>query len=156
MRKVALLALLAGSVAYGAPSASACHITQPLNPRCHVHSAAFTGTTQMGCFGCPGPRPGTASLSVTSGVVINGSAHADYTAVLPADTTCIISGTATGNVTGAVNVNFNWVRLGAVAVITTTGDINGAGVATFVITSPVGNPCGGPITAQVAGAVAGT
>jgi len=121
---------------------------------------AFTGTASIGCFGCPGPRPGTAVLSGTGvtleGNVISGTANATYTVTDPADVTCVITGSATGSVTGAINVGFTWLRVGATAVITTTGEVNGAGAAVFVVTSPVGNPCGGPVTATVVGAVAGT
>ena len=44
----------------------------------------------------------------------------------------------------------------ATAVITTAGDINGAGIAAFAVTSPIGLPCGGPVDATVAGSVAGS
>ncbi|HWL35973.1 MAG TPA: hypothetical protein VNQ77_07245 [Frankiaceae bacterium] len=150
MKLFLLATLLTGSVAHAAPVASACR-TQPLNPRCAV---GFTGVASIGCFGCPGPRPGTATLTVVGAAF--GSASASYTVVDPADATCVISGSATGSVTGAIDVNFTWLRVGATAVITTTGDIDGAGAAVFVVTSPVGNPCGGPVTAQVAGAIEGT
>ena len=80
---------------------------------------------------------------------------ATYT-VFESPTTCPITGSANGATTGDVVVQFNWTRVGATAVITTTGDINGGGVAVFAVTDPIGNPCGGPVTAVVAGAIAGT
>lgn len=123
-------------------------------------AVAFTGTANISCFGCPGTPSGTASLTgvgvTLDAQVVNGSATANYTVTEPTDETCVVTGTANGSVTGAIDVSFNWIRVGATAVITTTGDVNGAGVAVFVVTSPVGNPCGGAVTATVAGAVAGT
>jgi hypothetical protein len=129
---------------------------------CHVTSsgcgsggaAAFTGTSFINCFGC-GTSNGNASLNIVgasaSGGPINGAANATFTVNEPA-ATCPVQGSAVGSTTGALAVNFVWTRLGATAVITTSGDIGGAGVAAFVV---VGNPCGGPVTATLAGAIAG-
>jgi hypothetical protein len=89
----------------------------------------------------PGPTPNT---SATYSVQEDGGAN------------CVITGSATGTTTGAVNTVFNWTRIGAVAVISTTGDINGQGVAAFIVTSPKGLPCGGAVEAYVAGALVGT
>ncbi len=124
-------------------------------------AVAFTGTASITCFGC-GDSNGTAALTgvgaTVEGGVVNGSATATYT--VHEDNAvgieCVVSGTANGSTTGAVAVNFNWTRVGAVAVITTSGQINGAGVAGFAVTSPVGPPCGGPVQALVVGAIAGT
>jgi hypothetical protein len=120
-------------------------------------AVAFVGSANITCFGC-GDSAGTASLTgvgVVNGGAANGSASATYTVHEDTGAGCIVSGTASGSVSGAVNVDFNWTRVGAVAVISTTGDVNGQGVAAFVVTSPVGNPCGGAVSAEVAGAVAG-
>jgi hypothetical protein len=38
MKKLLLLALVASGIAVGAPSASACHLTDPTNPQCYRHS----------------------------------------------------------------------------------------------------------------------
>ena len=150
MRKIVLPILVALSTIQGAPTANAhCHPTQPGNPRCW--GGAFSGNARIACFGC-GVSNGTASLQF---LPLLASATATYTVNEPVGATCVITGSASGTVTGAVNVSFNWTRVGATAVITTTGDVNGAGVAGFVVTSPVGNPCGGAVTAQVAGVVTG-
>lgn len=121
-------------------------------------AGVFHGTAHINCFGC-GDSSGTAALSVTGEV--NGVAkteaavNASYT--LHEDSlTCPAVGTASGGFSGAVNGSFTWTRVGASAVITTAGDINGAGIAAFAVTSPVGLPCGGPVNATVVGSVAGT
>jgi hypothetical protein len=126
--------------------------------------AVFVGTAHINCFGC-GVSNGTADLqgqdpSVTAEVETDDlaleGAVATYTVFEPTGATCVISGSANGTTTGELaTVNFSWTRVGAVAVITTTGEINGAGVAAFVVTSPIGNPCGGPVDATVVGTVAG-
>jgi hypothetical protein len=78
------------------------------------------------------------------------------TANEPADVTCVVTGTASGKVLGVIDVDFNWTRVGATAVITTSGDISGAGAAVFIVTDPHGNPCGVEVTAEVVGVLAGT
>ncbi|MDQ1696609.1 MAG: hypothetical protein QOJ03_1962 [Frankiaceae bacterium] len=119
---------------------------------------AFQGNAHINCFGC-GASSGTAALKVTGVVngasVVQGAVNATYT-VTEATATCPAVGSANGSFTGAVNGTFTWTRVGATAVLTTTGDIKGAGIAAFAVTSPVGLPCGGPVTAQVVGSVAGT
>lgn len=121
-------------------------------------TAEFDGTAHIDCFAC-GTSSGTASLSALgvwlNGQPISGPVDATFTA-FGSPGTCPVTGTASGSTTGAVNVNFNWTRLGAVAVITTSGDINGFGVATFTVTEPIGVPCGGPVDATVAGVITGT
>lgn len=120
-------------------------------------AGVFTGEASINCFGC-GVSSGTATLSVTgevNGVAqVGASASATYT-VTEIPSQCPVTGSANGTVSGAVNVTFAWTRVGATALITTSGDINGGGTAVFAVTSPVGNPCGGPVTANFAGAVAG-
>ncbi len=120
-------------------------------------AAAFTGNAHINCFGC-GSSTGTASLSV-AGIVgttfVDGSESASFTVVEGTGPTCVISGSASGSATGALNLSFTWTRLGAVAVVTTVGDIDGAGLATFVVTSPVGNPCGRSADVSVVGSIAG-
>jgi hypothetical protein len=127
--------------------------------------AVFTGTAHINCFGC-GTSTGTAELagqdpSVSAEVETDDAeletAHAAYSVQEDGGTSCVITGTATGTTVGELaTVSFNWTRIGAVAVISTTGEINGAGVAVFVVTSPIGLPCGGPVDATVVGTVAGT
>ena len=152
MRRTALVSLAVAALAVApvaVPSASAAT----------GGAVAFTGTAYLDCFGC-GYSHGTADLSViglVGGNVVDGPAYADYTMVQPnISPFCMISGSASGYVTGTVNVTFNWTRVGALALIGTTGDITGLGFATFTVTSPTGVPCGGPVVAQFEGTVAGT
>lgn len=152
LRSAILVASVAASLATTVMPASA------------AGAGAFIGTAHINCFGC-GTSPGTASLTVegastaapgTAIVSTTPNVTATYTAVEDNDpTTCVISGTATGSTTGAVTVSFNWTRVGAAAVITTSGDINGAGAAVFVVTSPAGIPCRSAVDAVVVGALAG-
>lgn len=118
----------------------------------------FNGTATIGCFGC-GTSSGQANLKVTGTAKGKALAQkpvtATYTVTEPS-ATCPATGTATGSFSGAITGTFTWTRVGANAVITTTGDIKGAGVAAFAVTKPKGLPCGGPVTATVAGSVAGT
>lgn len=131
------------------------------SPSTAAGAAGFVGTAHVNCFGC-GSSPGTATLTVTcvdlgpGGNPCIGTVYATFIAVEDNDpTTCVISGTATGSTTGVLVVSFNWTRVGAMAVITTNGDINGAGTAAFVITSPIGIPCRSAVDAEIAGWLAG-
>ena len=118
----------------------------------------FNGQAHIPCFGC-GVSSGTASLSfsgVANGkVIVLGPMNATFTDT-EQSTTCPVMGTANGSFTGALNGTFTWSRVGATAIITTSGDLNGVGVAAFVVVQPKGLPCGGPVTADVVGSVAGT
>lgn len=122
----------------------------------------FHGTATIDCFGCASTT-GTASLVVTG--VLGGNAlvgapatarfNAMYPPVILRQIDCLVVGVAHGSVSGAVDVEFNWTRLGAVAVITTTGEVTGVGTATLFVTSPAGVPCGQRVTATFAGAIGG-
>jgi hypothetical protein len=142
LRTAIIVASVAAAVATTSTPASAAAVV------------AFAGTATIDCFGC-GDSQGTAELTGAGSVAGNvGSAHADYTVHEGTGTDCVISGTAEGGVTGALNVSFNWNRVGAVALINTTGDVNGSGTAAFVVTGPAGLPCGAHnLTALVAGEV---
>lgn len=150
LRTLGMSAAIAGSLGLG---------TTPANA---AGGGVFTGTASINCFGC-GTSTGTADLCVVvwvndddAGVCVTGiNTTATYTVAEPAGATCVATGTANGTTTGVIDVIFDWTRVGAVAVISTSGDINGSGVAAFKVTSPVGVPCGGPVTAQVVGAVIG-
>ena len=133
-----------------------------------VGAGEFEGFATISCFGCGGTQPGTAELAVNGvngttpvvGAVIlpgqTGNVHAAYTVIEGTGTDCVIQGQAFGTTTGAVNTAFTWSRFGAVAIISTTGDINGPGVAAFVVTT-AGLPCGtNNLQALVVGALAGT
>lgn len=117
---------------------------------------AFTGTANVDCFGC-GPTECDASLTVV-GLPASGGGDVECTANEPGGALCLVQGTASGTVTGTgglagFSVDFNWTRVGATAVITVSGSTNGAGAAVFVAT---GVTCGAAVSAQVAGAIAGT
>ena len=151
LRNVVLAAAVAGATAMTGTPANA------------AGAGVFTGVASINCFGC-GVSNGSADLWVTG--VVGTTPAAAVQGVTPPNakatfsvteipSQCPVTGSAVGVVTGAVNVGFSWTRVGATAVITTTGDINGGGAAAFAVTSPVGNPCGGAVTAQVVGAVAG-
>jgi hypothetical protein len=150
-------AFLRTTVAVAAAAASIAMVGTPADA---AGAVVFTGTANIDCFGC-GVSTGTAELTGVGTLldpanpVLTGAATANYTVNEPDGATCVVTGAASGTVTGAVDLSFNWTRVGAVAVITTSGDVEGAGVALFVVTSPVGNPCGGPVTAQVVGVAAG-
>ena len=129
------------------------------NPAAAASAVTFTGTANINCFGC-GASTSTATLKVSGTIngttYVNATANAIYT-VTEAPATCPATGSAEGDVTiGANSVHFTWTRVGANAVINTSGAINGFGTITFAVTSPVGPPCGGPLTATVAGWLAGT
>jgi hypothetical protein len=157
VRTFGLVAAVAASVGLSTPSASAAGAAV----------IVFQGTAHINCFGC-GTSTGTASLGGTGVRSSNlaaapemGAATASYTVQEDAGVSCVVTGSADGTVTGFVNVTFHWLRVGALAVITTAGDVTGAGVAGFEVKGPDGNPllgvpCGGPVDANVAGAVAGT
>lgn len=176
VRKVTTWALLASFafapsavVAYGGGTCVHYHgpMTYP-NPHgggIHVHggnchpsgpATAFSGQAHVNCFGC-GDSTGTASLFIgpSGSADISPNATATFTVNEP-PSTCPATGSAAGTVTGAINVNFTLTRLGSLAVISTTGEITGAGIANIVVTSPLGNPCGGPADLQLAGTLTGT
>jgi hypothetical protein len=120
---------------------------------------AFDGTWRSDCFGC-GSSDAEMSLSVTSagsgGAGVGQPAWSSFTANEPADATCLLSGSASGHISGAIEVDFNWTRLGPFAVISMTGHVNGIGTGTFTLTSPIGLPCTvSGATAIVTGQVAG-
>ncbi len=120
----------------------------------------YTGVDHVTWFGC-GPTTGAADLCLTGcfrGSVRLGCtvAHATFTAQECTGVDCVISGTATGSVTGGIALSVNWTRLGALAVVTTTGDVNGARYAALEVVGPSGLPCGGPLDARFAGFLVGT
>jgi hypothetical protein len=117
------------------------------------------GTASVDCFGC-GTSSCYAALTVAGAVgttaFAGGAGTTSCTANEPANSACVVTGSASGRVEGAVNVDFNWTRVGVTAVITTSGDINGAGAAVFVVTDPHGNPCGHAVQALVTVQLDGT
>jgi hypothetical protein len=158
MRHFLLAIALVASVQTGAPAADSRPGVYP-----------FNGTMSFDCFGC-----GTSGGSVRGGsfcVVSKDSAacayprgeqalfgsntSADYVANEPADVTCIITGSASGYMWGALNVDFNWTRMGHVFIITTSGDVNGAGTGVFQVIEPMGIPCGQPAVGYLVGEIAG-
>lgn len=132
----------------------------PITPASAAASAAtFHGTAVVGCFGCGdyGP-PGNNAWFTVSGIldgtgVLNAAGQASVGVSEPIGVTCVLSGRASGLVTvdGVGTTYLHWTRTGAFAVVLTGW---GSGPATFVITSPFGNPCGGMVTASFAGSLA--
>jgi hypothetical protein len=140
MRRTALKAILRSAIVVASLATAVATTGAPASATGVI---AFDGTATISCFGC-GDKPGTAALTgvgVNNGAAVSGSASASYTVHEGTGTGCVVSGAADGTVTGAINVSFNWNRVGAVAVINTTGDINGSGEAAFVVTT-AGLPCG--------------
>jgi hypothetical protein len=135
------------------------------SPASAAGSVTFDGDVVIDCFGC-GASNGSGTLCV-NGTVDNGrpvvclpgtanDPNVSTTFVVNGPAiTCQLTGDAAGTTAGDVNVSFEWIRVGATAVITTSGDIDGSGTATFTVTSPPGNPCGMPVTAHVTGTVTG-
>lgn len=120
----------------------------------------FEGSASIGCFGCGtyGPAGNGACFSVTGVIhgtaVVNAGGCATFTVTEPIGATCVVSGSAQGEITlGGDTYTFTWTRFGAVAIISVP-DL-GTGAATFLVTSPAGNPCGGSVTARFAGELAG-
>jgi hypothetical protein len=82
------------------------------------------------------------------------NAHATFTLV-NSQPLCLATGDAWGSVTGAVQTDFTWTRVGGTAFITTSGGSvgNGNGTATFTVTSPAGIPCGQTVRATATGLI---
>ena len=156
MKAILRSAVLAGSVAMSVAVGMS-----PASAHDNGGAFAFTGEATIGCFGCGeyGPTGNSATFSVTGawtdGDTESASPHTASFKVIEHPTECPVTGYANGNTSGSVAVSFDWTRVGATAVITTNGDVDGAGTAVFKVTDPVGLPCGGKVTAQFAGAVAG-
>jgi hypothetical protein len=155
LRTAGLVAALAGSLAVTAPPAAADEGVFP-----------FFGTIHSNCFGC-GSATGSGYVCVVTpdgaacvyyprarraGITYNTSLN--FTESEPTGVGCLLTGSASGTATGAINVTFSLTRLGSFFVITTSGDVNGAGVGALQVTSPLGVPCGGPVDAQIAGSIA--
>jgi hypothetical protein len=65
-----------------------------------------------------------------------------------------VASTISGTFEGAFHATFTWTRIGAVALVTTRGDLDGDGVGAAAFTQPV-NPCFEFATLTVAFSVAG-
>lgn len=79
---------------------------------------------------------GTGTCQIT-GTTTNGQVHVLAPAgmafsVMPGSLPRCAQDTATGTMAGALNVAFTWTRFGEAGVVTTTGDLNGAGAGAFV------------------------
>ena len=132
----------------------------PAAPASALNVAVVTGTATIGCFGCGtyGPAGNSASFTVSGTILgttaINGPGSPSFTVTEPVGAICVVSGSATGtiSVAGFPPSGFNWTRTGPIALVTSD---YGTAVIVFVVTSPVGNPCGGAVTATFAGALVG-
>lgn len=146
IKRITLLAIGAGIAVVASMS----------TPATAASVAVFTGTAHINCFGC-GASTGTASLkaigSINGATAVNVPISASYS-VVEASATCPATGSAAGSYSGKYSGNFTWTRVGAIAVISTTGAISGPGLAVFAVTSPLGLPCGKAVTATVAGVLA--
>ncbi|HVF04107.1 MAG TPA: hypothetical protein VNA20_04650 [Frankiaceae bacterium] len=151
-------AILRSAVLAATAATALAMTTAPANA---AGAVAFTGEATINCFGC-GPSSGSANLAVTG--TVNGTTqvatHGSWNAtagfsVNEPSATCPATGSASGSVSGAgFTVTFNWTRVGATAVITTAGHINGGGSAAFKADAAL--PCGAVgVKATFAGSVAG-
>jgi hypothetical protein len=140
----------------------------PLLPAAPAHAAvgtyAFSGVAAEGCYGCgvtTGHFAGTFTGVVGDHAYVSAPLVMNYTTVNPTGT-CPVTAIASGDmrVSDAVSSDYwtyNWTRSYAdVVLATTTGSSNGLFVATYVVTSPVGTGCGGPVTIDMRGTGAGT
>ena len=118
----------------------------------------FTGPANINCIGC-GVSTGTADLvftgEVNGRIVVLGPGYASFTVNSPTGVMCMTTGSASGSITGAVNVCFNGTRVGNQVVLTVSGDPGPFGRATLFTTSPIGNWCGGAVTMSVEGWIGG-
>jgi hypothetical protein len=132
-------------------------------------AATFEGVARIGCFGCGsyGPSGNSADIWVT-GLVDGGQASARYgvdpsnatatfTVNEPTGAGCLLNGAASGTVTvqtsaGPKSSPFTWQRVGSEATITLSA-WGAIAYAHFSVTSPIGNPCGGPVDAYFDGFV---
>lgn len=127
-------------------------------PVAAVTLGEFHGDAILPCFGCGRRDDGTFHGTFTGVIGDEPVAGAPMGASFSyEEPVCPVLGNASGTavVVDVAQVDFTWTRVGAHAVITFSGDVSGNGVATFVVTSPAGNPCGQPVTAIVAGTVVG-
>ena len=154
----ATLAALAGGTLTGSPA----HADGPdaLAFTCTAHIPGFGVSDLPQNDGTCGGTSAAAGIGDGASVAGTGNFSAVYSYTEPT-LTCPALGTANGTATvGGVSENFSWLRIGAVAVITLNDGSGsatdlGAAVATFAVTSPVGNPCGHDVTAQAAGVALG-
>ena len=140
---------------FGVIAAAAAAVGVTAAPASAEGALVLTGSAEIACFGC-GASQGSAQLTVAGvhdGTVIAGPITARYVAQEGGGATCAVSGVAQGSYSGVLSGEFSWTRVGAVAVVSLTGEHNGAGVVGFLVTSPLGAPCGQPITATLAGVV---
>ncbi|HWL37268.1 MAG TPA: hypothetical protein VNQ77_13885 [Frankiaceae bacterium] len=155
LRPLAVAAVMASTVAFG-----------PAPARAETVAATFSGTVTIGCFGCGdyGPTGNSASITLTGlyghAVNVATSGSAVFAVRSPAGPTCTAGpGYADGRLSvatpfGYPDQRFFWTQIGD-ALYISLPDIGVSGVGTFTVTSPVGNPCGGSVTATISGVLAG-
>ena len=123
-RRLLPLAVVLTALTVGASPASA----QPV-------AIAFTGVWHEECWGC-GSAHGWADFTFFGSHP--GAAHAEFDAYSSAVPPCTIYGTASGSISGPLDLQFNWVRsYGSLAVFTVSGDASGAGTAVWVPSGPL-------------------
>ena len=116
-------------------------------------AVAFIGTAHIDCFGC-GPTSCSASLDLLGGTHTGTASTTACNASEPGGVGCLVSGTANGTIVGTsgtvrgLTLDFNWTRVGPLAVYTLSGNGLGAGEALFIPTSVT---CGAPADATILG-----
>lgn len=153
VRTLALAAVTASTLTLGSAPAEA------------LTAAAIVGEMTIGCFGCgtygPAGNSGTFSVTGVFGNVITvlRPASATYTVHDTVGATCVVSSTIEGAFsvdTGPAQFTSRMflTRIGG-AVLVAMPDLGVNGAGTFAVTSPVGNPCGGAVSATVTAALVG-
>lgn len=125
----------------------------------------FEGVSQEDCFGCGttyGRFTGTFTGVVSGHTYTSARLTMSYTHWQPPGGLCdVFSSIASGTMyvsdsTHAAGMTFNWTRENYVVVLSIVGDLDGAAVASYAITSPAAMPCGHPTTVQMSGVGSGT
>lgn len=115
--------------------------------------APFFGSMHFDCYGCGYSRM-TANVTVTGttnvGVVI-GPAVIDAAISMNPGPECDSTWVATGTVVGVVHLNVAMTVIARTGVMLETGDVNSVGWLHYVVSSPLGLVCGGPVDATVWG-----
>ena len=109
-----LLPAAAAATALLAPLAPPAHAAGSVVLTCTVHYSGGTGTAECTAAGIVGTA------------VVSGAVHLNFST----QPNCP-GATAVGSASGALNLAFVLTRVGPTGVVTTTGDINGAGLAQF-------------------------
>jgi hypothetical protein len=107
--------------------------------------AATGAVTLIGGFVFPANSYGSASGTGSFWAVgsATGPVSATFTYSHPS-ATCPVTEQIDGEFRGAFNAHFYWTRMGALALVTVTGDITGTGFGEVVLPTPYWQMCPGP------------